>query len=137
VQKFPQKILCRKMFIFFMNLTIHNYVSSYSKSFIHYHIACWSLRLYTSPIYLYRMSTVGKIAILHRHQCRTCGIICECESSLDCNPSIFMSYICVAEIIGMHERAGSTSMRIALLLNLNPLHWNFNLTTNKLRSCSK
>ena len=25
---------------------------------------------------------------LHRHQCKTCGIICECESNFDGNPSI-------------------------------------------------
>ena len=93
----PSKNIVPKMFIFFTNLTIHDYVSNYSKYFIHYHIACWSSRLYTSS----RVSTyidcqlVGKIAILHRHQCKTCGIICECESSLDCNPNIFMNYICV------------------------------------------
>ena len=66
-----------------------------------------------SCIYLYRLSTVGKIAILHRHQCKTCGIICECESNLDCNPSILMNYICLTCRNYWHAWKGcSTSMRI-------------------------
>ena len=46
-------------------------------------------------IYLHRLVTGRDIIISHRHQCKTRGIICECESHLDCNPDIFMNYICV------------------------------------------
>ena len=88
----PKKV--PKIFIFFTNSTIRDYVSNYSNYFIHYCLLVFT-SLYFSRIYLYRLAAVGKNSILHRHQCKTCGIIYECESGLGCNPSIFMNHICV------------------------------------------
>ena len=38
---------------------------------------------------------MGEMLTSHLHQCKTCGIICECKSNVECNPAIFMNYLCL------------------------------------------